>query len=299
MKAEGSSMPGSLIEKILAYKINGNDSHACIWDNAVEECAETVRQYEAQQSFSNMCAYEVNERLIEKVARAICEADDVNPDGKGYAISEKTIQRLGTEGYPLWRFRELQAKAAIGVITESSKGRTADFDSANGGSSPSSVTNDTLSGYTKEQSAVFDWAAEHGFTPVTSEINDLLNTLKPSEISFDDKQVKEAIAKGIEAGGHLSFHNARVLKIFEAIEPYLKREYRWLPIETAPKQETEPFLVLLPKNSVCDGLVLQVSNFEGRMYADCADGMIDYSDAITSAVAWMPCPSLTLIEDGK
>lgn len=56
--------------------------------------------------------------LIEKVARAICLADNVNPDGKGYAVYEATIERIGSDVYPLWKFRELQAKAAIAAIKD-------------------------------------------------------------------------------------------------------------------------------------------------------------------------------------
>ena len=50
----------------------------------------------------------------------------------------------------------------------------------------------------------------------------------------------------------------------------------WQPISTAPKDEINPFLVLLPGKDVCKTLAVQVSNFEGRMYPDCRDGIIDW-----------------------
>lgn len=67
----------------------------------------------------------------------------------------------------------------------------------------------------------------------------------------------------------------------------------WQPIESAPTDELgEPFLVLLPGNSVADAVVLQVSVFEGRMYPDGKDGCIDWKDAITTATHWRPRPAL-------
>jgi len=67
-------------------------------------------------------------------------------------------------------------------------------------------------------------------------------------------------------------------------------EQKWLPIETAPKDERKPFLVLLPGNDAADYLVLQVSAFEGNMYPDHLGGSIDYGDRVTNAVGWMPLP---------
>jgi len=64
----------------------------------------------------------------------------------------------------------------------------------------------------------------------------------------------------------------------------------WQPISTAPKDGRFSFLVLMPGNDVADFVVLQVSNFEGRMYADGKDAIIDYQDAITSATHWQPLP---------
>ena len=79
---------------------------------------------------------------IERVARALCVAENVDPDAHGYAITEETKVRLGAQ-YPLWRYRVSAAQAAISAfepIAGSSNGRTADFESVNLGSSPSPAT---------------------------------------------------------------------------------------------------------------------------------------------------------------
>jgi hypothetical protein len=51
----------------------------------------------------------MDERKIEKVARAICVADGVDPDAEGYG----GVQMPVGERYPLWKAREKQARAAI------------------------------------------------------------------------------------------------------------------------------------------------------------------------------------------
>lgn len=63
----------------------------------------------------------------------------------------------------------------------------------------------------------------------------------------------------------------------------------WKPIETKPQQEDQPFLVLLPKNAVADFVILQVTIFEGAMYPDHMNGMIDYGDRVTTATHWCEC----------
>jgi len=65
---------------------------------------------------------------------------------------------------------------------------------------------------------------------------------------------------------------------------------KWKTIETAPKDDLIPFLVLLPKNDVADYIVLQVSRYEGRMYPDAKDACIDWEDGITTATHWMLLP---------
>lgn len=62
----------------------------------------------------------------------------------------------------------------------------------------------------------------------------------------------------------------------------------WQPIETAPKEELEPFLVFVPWDYIGDGVVIQVSMFEGRMWPDGKESCIDWNDAITNATHWMP-----------
>lgn len=70
----------------------------------------------------------------------------------------------------------------------------------------------------------------------------------------------------------------------------VKREPQWLPIESAPKEEVAPFLVLLPQCAKHEECVLQVSNFQGDMYPDYLGGMVDFDDRIVSAIGWMPLP---------
>jgi len=53
--------------------------------------------------------------IIEKVARAICLADGVDPDGIGYAIRAETMNSFGAS-YPLWKMRIRQAEAAIKAL---------------------------------------------------------------------------------------------------------------------------------------------------------------------------------------
>jgi hypothetical protein len=62
----------------------------------------------------------------------------------------------------------------------------------------------------------------------------------------------------------------------------------WNDIETAPKDEETPYLVLLPKNDVAPFLIVQVSNFEGRTYPDALNGLVDWEDAVTGATHWKP-----------
>lgn len=65
----------------------------------------------------------------------------------------------------------------------------------------------------------------------------------------------------------------------------------WKPIDTAPRVENYPFLVLLPGNDVAPFIVLQVSIFEGRLYPDARDACIDWEYGITAATHWKRCPA--------
>jgi hypothetical protein len=51
--------------------------------------------------------------LIERVARAICLADDVDPDQIGVGLGRRMPKG---ETYPLWHARIEQAKAAIAAM---------------------------------------------------------------------------------------------------------------------------------------------------------------------------------------
>lgn len=62
----------------------------------------------------------------------------------------------------------------------------------------------------------------------------------------------------------------------------------WRLIKTMPQTEDVPFLVLLPKNSVADFVIVQVTRFEGQIYPDHMDGAIDWDDRVTTATHWMP-----------
>ena len=53
--------------------------------------------------------------MIERIARAICIADGVDPDAEGYGLG---VQMPEGERYPLWKAREKQARAAIAALKE-------------------------------------------------------------------------------------------------------------------------------------------------------------------------------------
>lgn len=69
----------------------------------------------------------------------------------------------------------------------------------------------------------------------------------------------------------------------------------WQPIETAPKDEAESFLIRRDDdlNAV---VIIQVSNFEGNMYPDALGGCIDFDDRITDAIDWQPLPTPPMTE---
>ena len=80
-------------------------------------------------------------------------------------------------------------------------------------------------------------------------------------------------------------HDLRTYGNPQASEP------AWMPIETAPKDETQPFLAWVPMDDFVDGVIVQVSMFEGRMYHDAKGASIDWDDAVENATHWMPLPA--------
>ena len=49
----------------------------------------------------------------EEIARAICVADNVNPDAEGYGLGQSMPEG---ERYPLWKARLKQADAVLEVV---------------------------------------------------------------------------------------------------------------------------------------------------------------------------------------
>ena len=54
----------------------------------------------------------------------------------------------------------------------------------------------------------------------------------------------------------------------------------WIDFNNEMPKEDESVLGLFDGNDVCDKLIMQCSLFEGRMYPDHLDGLIDYDDAV-------------------
>lgn len=64
---------------------------------------------------------------------------------------------------------------------------------------------------------------------------------------------------------------------------------QWLPIETAPKDETS--VLLYVKHKTDNGYsVVQGSWFEAQFYADSKEHIIDWEDGLI-ATHWMPLPT--------
>ena len=57
----------------------------------------------------------MTDEIIEKVARAICEADHVDPEKICVSIGSRAHLPIGSS-YPAWEYRIEQAKAAINEI---------------------------------------------------------------------------------------------------------------------------------------------------------------------------------------
>jgi len=64
----------------------------------------------------------------------------------------------------------------------------------------------------------------------------------------------------------------------------------WQPIETVPKDEDKSFLVMIKTNDIYTRVIMQASWFEGQMYPDAFQCVIDYDDGILNATHWMPLP---------
>lgn len=68
---------------------------------------------------------------------------------------------------------------------------------------------------------------------------------------------------------------------------------KWKPIKTAPIwDEGYSFLVLMEGNMACDKLILQVQPFQGSLYPDHLDFLIDWEDRIENATHWAPLPKM-------
>lgn len=71
------------------------------------------------------------------------------------------------------------------------------------------------------------------------------------------------------------------------------RELKFRPMVDYPiEEEGAPFLILRHGNDMHSFLIQQVQNFEGQMYPDELDGIVDYSDAVPDAVGWCDIPRL-------
>jgi len=72
------------------------------------------------------------------------------------------------------------------------------------------------------------------------------------------------------------------------------QQSQWLPMESAPKDESTPFLVLVPVDGIEKPVAIQVSNFQGDMYPDHLGGTIDFDDRVLTAMSWTPLRSLLI-----
>lgn len=66
---------------------------------------------------------------------------------------------------------------------------------------------------------------------------------------------------------------------------------QWRTIDSAPTSEKEAYLVFVPLDDVGQGVQVQVTPFEGRLYPDGKDSCVDWNDAIMNATHWMPLPA--------
>jgi len=65
----------------------------------------------------------------------------------------------------------------------------------------------------------------------------------------------------------------------------------WYDIECVTEQEYVSYLVYVPRGAKYDyDCMVQVSNFEGRMYPDAMQSAVDWSDQVVGATHWKPLP---------
>lgn len=55
---------------------------------------------------------------------------------------------------------------------------------------------------------------------------------------------------------------------------------KWISFDDRKPKDDESFLGLFNGNDVCEFLIIQCSEFEGRYYPDHLDGIIDFDDAV-------------------
>lgn len=79
------------------------------------------------------------------------------------------------------------------------------------------------------------------------------------------------------------------------------QQSQWLPMESAPKDESTPFLALVPVAGADKPVAIQVSNFQGDMYPDHLGNIVDFDDRVRTAVGWMslPYPMIVVRKDEK
>ncbi|MBL4800735.1 MAG: DUF551 domain-containing protein [Emcibacter sp.] len=86
---------------------------------------------------------------------------------------------------------------------------------------------------------------------------------------------------------------SRILYLEEAAQKLADdvTERQWRPPETSPMGENISFLVWTKNKTDSEFCIVQVSRFEGRIYADSKESVIDWEDGIEDATHWMPLPT--------
>jgi hypothetical protein len=111
----------------------------------------------------------------------------------------------------------------------------------------------------------------------------------------DKTPLQEALCKAGEVirsdgMGNVIITIERFYTLNKAAQAYadLPSKIEWLPIESSPP-EPESFLAYAKHKIDEDYSWVQASWFEGRLYADSRESVIDYEDGLT-ATHWMPLP---------